>query len=364
MVLDSIFIGGMLGGLGVFMFFAISGFLIAYTIFQKTENKLYGFKNYFVDRFSRIYLGLVPALIISLLVAIGIYATNNVYFNHLSETESSLTIQSFSATLGMMDKIPSGFLTAVFSTVFSVPFSVSTISPFGFNDVLWTLAVEWWIYMFFGWLILGSLSLFRNNPLPRGNKVLFFAITILLSTMIVALAWDYIAFIMVWFMGASVMYAICNPTIQSKLSGRIATLVLISLFIIAIAAVGYQAYVIYSLTHESFNLIFGMLISVCIFLGVFIINCRSIPFISKILLKKQVVKSSTIIAGFSYTIFLIHYPILLFLNGLNLETDRMLLLIPVVLLINEVAFIIATLTEKNHKVLAVKIKNALNISQF
>lgn len=362
MTLDSIFFGGMLGGLGVFIFFAISGFLITYTIFQKTENKLYSFKNYFVDRFSRIYTGLLPALIITLFIAIGIYATNIVYFNHLSEiTKSSLTIQSFSATLGMVDTISSGFLASIVSTFFSVSYSASTISAFGFNDVLWTLTVEWWLYMFFGWIILGSLTLLRKNSLPRVYKLIFFAITTLLGTMIIALAFDYIAFILVWFMGAMTMLAISNPTIQSKLRGHAATLILASFLLISVAAVGYEAYKIFSFTHESFNFVFGLLISVCIFLGLFIINSKSIPGVSKLLLKKQVVNCSSYMASFSYTIFLIHYPILLFLNGLNLATDRMLLLIPIVLLINEIAFIISSLTEKKHKILAAKIKKTLNI---
>ena len=159
MFLDSIFFGGMLGGIGVFLFFSISGFLIAYSVFQKTENPQYGFRNYFVDRFSRIYSGLLPALLISIVVVGGIYATNSVYFNHLLDTESPPSLQSFAATLTMMDMFPSGFFNATSTAIFGEPFSAVAIAPFGFNGVLWTLVVEWWIYMFFGWIILGGSKL-------------------------------------------------------------------------------------------------------------------------------------------------------------------------------------------------------------
>ena len=203
----------------------------------------------------------------------------------------------------------------------------------------------------------------ENSLLTTRGKLLFFAVAALLSIVLVALAWDYSAFIIVWFLGAAMMCLICNPTVRSKLSSRVATGVLVALFILALAAVGYEANVIFTLTHESFSLLFGLLISACVFLGLFIVNGRTLPSLSSLMLKRRVAKWSSSIAAFSYTLFLIHYPIILFLNGLNLETDRLLLFIPIVLLINEVAFIVASLTEKKHKVLAAKIKSALKISQ-
>ncbi|HSV49032.1 MAG TPA: acyltransferase [Candidatus Acidoferrales bacterium] len=364
MVLDSIFFGGMLGGLGVFTFFTISGFLIAYTVFQKTENGQYGFKNYFIDRFSRIYSGLVPALIVSLIVAGGIYATNNVYFNHLITTESSLSIESFVATLTMADMVPSHLFNATASAVIGVPFSPVTISSFGFNNVLWSLVVEWWIYLFFGWLILGVLSVFGRKAATGWFKGLFFVVAVLLSVVIVALAWDYSAFILVWFLGVAALCAASNPTVRSKLSGRLIKWVFITLFFAAVIGVGYEAYIIYTLTHESFSLLFGLLIAVCIILGLFIINSKTIPSLSKLFLNKRIANGSASMAAFSYTLFLIHYPILLFLNGLNLDVNRMLLFLPIILVINEVAFLIASVTENKHKVLAVKIIKALHISPY
>ncbi len=363
MVLDSLFFGGMLGGLGVFAFFAISGFLIAYTILQKTQNRQYSFRNYFVDRFSRIYSGLVPALIVSLIVAGGIYATNNVYFNYLSTIESPPSIQGFAATLTMMDMVPGDFFNAASNAVLGAPYFPSIIASFGFNGVLWSLVVEWWIYMFFGWLILGSIALSRREIAAGWFKPLFFVVAALLSVVLVALAWDYSAFIIVWFLGVAAMCAVSNPTVRSKLTGRAATWVLVGFLFAALAAVGYEAYVIFTLTHESFSLLFGLLISGCIFFGLFIVNGGAIPWLSKFMLRKRVATWSGSLAAFSYTLFLIHYPILLLLNGLNLETDRMLLFIPILLLINEVAFVIASATEKKHRVLASKIKSALHIAQ-
>lgn len=362
MFLDSIFLGGMLGGLGVFTFFVISGFLISYSVYQKMQNPNYRFRHYFVDRFSRIYSGLVPALILSLVVAGGIYATNPAYFNHLLDAESPINLQTFTATISMTDMVPSGLVNATSTAFFGASFAQPMISPFGFNSVLWSLVVEWWIYMFFGWVTLGAVMLLRRESVAGWFKPLFYAVTAFLSVALLVLAWQYSAFIVVWFIGAGAMLAVSNPTIRSKLTSRAATYVLMALFLAAIVGVGYEAYSIYTLTHESFSLLFGLLITAAVLLGVFIVNSGKLTWITKMLKGKHVVPWSTSLAAFSYTLFLIHYPLLLWLNGLNLDTDRMLLLIPILLLLNEVALVIATFTEKKHKALADGIKRRLHFT--
>jgi peptidoglycan/LPS O-acetylase OafA/YrhL len=69
-------------------------------------------------------------------------------------------------------------------------------------------------------------------------------------------------------------------------------------------------------------------------------------------------------AGFSYTLFLTHYPIVIFLNGLNLPIDRFLMFLPILLITNLTAFSIAYFTEKRHKALAKAIKKRLGMPQF
>jgi peptidoglycan/LPS O-acetylase OafA/YrhL len=362
MFLNSIFFGGMLGGLGVFTFFAISGFLIAYTILRKTENSTYRFRDFFVDRFSRIYSGLIPAVLVSLMLAVGIYCTNQVYFNHLLTSESQLSISEFAATLTMTNMVPNGFFNAVSNLFLGSPLNFTAISSFGFNSVLWSLMVEWWIYMFFGWVVLGSLAIFGRKNSTSGFKTLFLSVTAILSVVIVALAWNYGAFIFVWFLGAAALYAVTNSTVTAKLNGHRAQRILIYLFLITLAAVGFEAYKIYTLTHESFNILFGSLIACCIFLSLFIVNSKTLPKLSKLLLTKRAVKISASMASFSYTLFLIHYPILLFINGLNFSVDRVLLFLPIMLVINEIAFLLASVTEKKHKDLAVKIKQMVHIT--
>jgi peptidoglycan/LPS O-acetylase OafA/YrhL len=54
--------------IGVLIFFLISGFVIAAALSRRSGEPDYGFLRFFVDRFARIYSGLLPALVLILAV--------------------------------------------------------------------------------------------------------------------------------------------------------------------------------------------------------------------------------------------------------------------------------------------------------
>lgn len=361
MVLQSFYFGGLLGGVGVFLFFSISGFLISYSLLNKLQNKNYSFRHYFVDRFSRIYSGLLVALLFIAVVAAAIYYTNSTYYNYLAGLHSPPSLQSLLATLTMTMSYPSGALNAT-SSILNLPGAIQSVSAFGLDSVLWSLGVEWWLYMFFGWLVIGALGLFGFRPRRRGYKPLFFVVTAAFSLVLFGLTWDYSAFIVVWFLGVLAMLAISVPYIRQKLTGVRVTRVLAAFLAVAVALTVYLCSQIYLLTHESFSLYLGLSISTCVFLSMLLINGRNLSGASRFLLNKRVASISAGLAGFSYTLFLIHYPLLLLLNGLNFEPDRWFLFIPIVLLINQVAFILAYAGEKRYRQMAAKIKSALHFS--
>jgi len=361
-VLESFYFGGLLGGVGVFLFFAISGFLISYSLLNKLQNKNYSFRHYFVDRFSRIYSGLLVAVIFVAAVSAAIYYTNSAYYVHLTGLHSPPALQSLLATLTMTMSYPSGALNTAVSFL-NLPSAVPSVSAFGLDSVLWSLAVEWWLYMFFGWLIIGALGFFGVRQRRRGYKPLFVAVTVALSLVLLGLAWDYSAFIAVWFLGVLAMLAISVPFVSQKLAGAWATR---SLAVFLVAAVGLTVHLcsqIYSLTHESFSAYLGVSISTCVFLSLLLVNGRNLHGASRFLLNRRVATVSAGIAGFSYTLFLIHYPLILLLNGLNFQPDRWLLFVPIVLLVNQIAFLLAYAGEKRSRQLAVKIKQVVHFSQ-
>lgn len=118
---------------GVLLFFVISGFLITYTLFERSRNPSYGFLQFFIERFARIYSGLIPALALVILIdGITIYLTGE------PTIVRYFTVKTLIANLFMLE----GYR-GVFPDVLQW-------SVFGSASPLWTLGIEWQIYIFVG----------------------------------------------------------------------------------------------------------------------------------------------------------------------------------------------------------------------
>jgi len=356
-------LGSTLGGVAVLLFFVLSGMLICYSALNKLGNTRYRFGNFFVDRFSRIYSGLVPAMLIGAIIAAVIYVTNYSYFEYLCSMQSPPSLLTFSMTLGMLERFPVAFFNSLLSP-FGLSFPLPSVTPFGFNGILWTLVVEWWIYMAFGWFVIGSMSLIGKRKRGIVYKITFFVGAAMLSILIVGFLQEFSSLIIVWFAGALMMLAISSETVRSKLSSHLAARVLTGLFVLALASAVFGAYTAFAWTRQYYDVFLGLLLSMCVFLGVLLLNGNGIGQISKWILHKRVVNWVTVGASFSYTLFLTHYPIIIFLNGLNLPVDRFLMMLPILLITNFTTFSIAYFTEKRHKDLAKAIKKRLGLPQY
>jgi peptidoglycan/LPS O-acetylase OafA/YrhL len=53
---------------GVVLFFILSGFLITYTLIERSKDPSYGFGTFLIERTARIYSGLIPALLLVIIV--------------------------------------------------------------------------------------------------------------------------------------------------------------------------------------------------------------------------------------------------------------------------------------------------------
>lgn len=124
---------------GVLVFFIISGFLITQVTLIKGLD--YGFKNFFIDRFSRIYYTYLPALFFILLLDfVGKQFYEYPYFYNFS-------IRNFLGNLLMLQSYP--FIGSI------------GIESFGTARPFWTVAIEWWTYIFFG--VLFFYNSFKNR---------------------------------------------------------------------------------------------------------------------------------------------------------------------------------------------------------
>ncbi len=116
---------------GVVIFFLLSGYLISQTLHKRLGDPRSTFLDYAVDRWARIYSGFLPAI---LFVAVLDYLTLR-YFGHIANSEvvTRLNSETFVANLFMLQA--PGFF-----------------EPFGSAAPFWTVAIEFWIYMFVGLL--------------------------------------------------------------------------------------------------------------------------------------------------------------------------------------------------------------------
>ena len=118
--------------IGVLVFFVLSGFLIAHALVKQASSPNGGLSVFVVERFPRIYTALIPALLLialsdGLLILIGKH-----------EHPTYFTYSAFLGTLGMFQN-------------YSGPLRGALAVPsFGSAGHLWSLAVEWHIYMFVG----------------------------------------------------------------------------------------------------------------------------------------------------------------------------------------------------------------------
>lgn len=126
--------------IAVLVFFLLSGFLISYSTIRKLNQPAgYSFTQYFIERFSRIYSAFIPALLFILLLDfISIKMMPGGYQYH-----DAFNAKTFFGNVLMLQDFP-----------FIKHTPVHSLTSFGSARPLWTLAIEWWIYLFFGYFVL------------------------------------------------------------------------------------------------------------------------------------------------------------------------------------------------------------------
>ena len=140
---------------GVLLFFVMSGFWITATLITNAARPEYSFLDYFIDRFARIYSALIPALLLIIVVdAVTIWLTGEITI------ERNYNLKTLVANLAMLEG---------YRGIYGP--SHLQWATFGSAAPLWTLAIEWHIYMLVGavffllkgrgpWLLLIPVALF------------------------------------------------------------------------------------------------------------------------------------------------------------------------------------------------------------
>ena len=310
--------------MGVAIFFFLSGFVISYTCQRKMSQRTYGFDEFLFDRAVRIYIVLIPSLIF--IAACDGFCW--LYWKCDFEFQSDFTFQAAAANLMFLQLYPQRYFDHSFAGGWL------TQSVLGSGRSLWTLAVEWWLYVEFGWLMLPAAgSVWRR----WGGRVL--AMVSLPVVVHATFGGRDTGFALLWIMGVLVMHVMQGRTLP-QWDSRWLALVGCTTFVLSFAcpAIPKEGY------HFRMNVCFSLAIAILL------LAHQNLRF--SVYERLRVATAIRFFADYSFTLYLTHYTILHWARVLwGTRVSQEVGVLCVILLSNVIAIAIAWVTEFKYRVL-------------
>jgi peptidoglycan/LPS O-acetylase OafA/YrhL len=279
-----------LGHEAVMVFFVMSGFLIGKHVYDTVAAGQWAWANYAITRLSRLWIVLIPALTLNALWDyIGIHLSHGSLYAGLLNDINHSTPGTHNVALIY------GFDTFLANVLFLQTIVAPT---FGTNTPLWSLANEFWYYVIFP---LGFLA--SRKTVPALQRIAFaslaIAICFVLPTGIVLSG-------MIWMFGFGVFLVHEHTTASFSISAlRIYTGLSAALFLAAIAGAKLLP------ANHLGDFICGGAFALLLYFLTRIQGCGGI-----------VRRLSKTLAGFSYTLYLTHFPLLALLSSTILRDTR------------------------------------------
>jgi peptidoglycan/LPS O-acetylase OafA/YrhL len=171
------------GSQAVFWFFAISGYLVGGTIIRDIiQSGQIDFRRYFINRLSRLYIVLMPALALGAVLDYVRNKTRGLNFHAGYETAASLTGKTLFGNILFLQNL--------------------VVPTFGSNYALWSLGNEFWYYILFP-LLLAPLMIRKSGA----SRVMLFALGILLLLFLSAVSISIVWLFSLWCLGAAARFA-------------------------------------------------------------------------------------------------------------------------------------------------------------
>ncbi len=252
------------GTQAVFWFFVISGYLVGGTIIRDIiQSGQIDFRRYFINRLSRLYIVLIPALGLG---AVLDYVRNETWGinSHAGyETAASLTGKTLLGNILFLQTL--------------------VVPTFGSNYALWSLANEFWYYILFP-LLLAQLMIRKSGS----TRLMLFALGVLLFLFLSVGNFSVVWLFSLWCLGAAARF---TPVVVIT-SGWIS-------WGIALGAAFAFPYL-----HPRLGALATFLVGFS-FAGA-LLTTHGIPAIPS---SRRIALVKTL-AGFSFSLYLIHLPIL------------------------------------------------------
>lgn len=271
------------GNEAVLVFFVLSGFLISSAILGRRASGTWSWRDYVIDRASRLYVVLIPGLLFGLSwdrLGSSIFFSTGIY-SHPLENFGSAIVQA-----------RMGIGTFLGNLVFLQTIIVPT---FGSNGPLWSLANEFWYYVLFPVVLAAAIAWKMRSILSA------VAFTILAALAAVFVGWQILAGFIIWSAGTALVVAYSKWPLRSR--GWLTLYALVSLLVLSACLAASRTGKLVALGS---NLAVGIGFALFLF-GVLQMKLgttgTSYPRVAHVL------------AGFSYSLYVLHFPFLLFLRA-------------------------------------------------
>jgi peptidoglycan/LPS O-acetylase OafA/YrhL len=270
-----------LGHQAVIVFFILSGFLVGSTVLAQNGDGRWDFRGYFTRRLVRLYTVLVPGLLLTAAwdgLGLHLFGAEGLYGGHLAAPH--LTMPDVRVTLSLRYFLGNlAFLQHLF------------IAPFGTNGPLWSLSYEFWAYLLFPLLVRAGVA--ATTGAARA------ALLLLAALILSAGGFKLDLYFCVWLMGAGLAAWFRSATLPERSAG--------------VQALGWLVFVLAVLLGRSSKLsdwyadpLLGA--ATAVLLGLTLRgDARPSP------VRAPSARAAAWLAGFSYTLYVAHYPVLSFL---------------------------------------------------
>ncbi len=298
---------------GVLVFFLLSGFLISYSTFKKHQDEDYGFREYFIDRFTRIYCAYLPALVFVWLADMQAmkylpsptpedFTEIRRWIDRVPQYD---TVQSWFGSLFMLQDFP------LFQVArrLGVPDNAWFFNKYGSASPFWTISIEWWLYMTFGAVVLVHL---RNRREWTLKQIAVLACVAIVPFYFLVGGVDN-CLTLLWITGMGVSLIFINmpkwaeflrwPFADGRWARRCAIL---SGFGVLCMACRLVALKLEGHPGEFVELQFSVFLAVAIFSMLFALaSVQRVP--------RMIVKGTKFFAGYSYSLYLTHATVIIYI---------------------------------------------------
>jgi peptidoglycan/LPS O-acetylase OafA/YrhL len=267
----------------VLVFFVLSGFLISSAIFSRHASGVWSWRDYAIDRSSRLYVVLIPGLLFGLLwdkVGSSIFASTGIYSRPLT----AFGLYIVQSRLGM-------------ATFFGNLAFVQTIlcPPFGSNSPLWSLANEFWYYVLFPVALAAGLAWKQRSA---GKAIL---LAIFAACVAAFIGWTILLGFVIWLSGTALVFAYSKWIISSKISLILYTLISSALLALTLVA-----------ARTGNSVVLGNNLSVGLAFSLFLFAVLQWGHGARGAFYAGIAR---FLASFSYSLYVLHFPLLLFLKA-------------------------------------------------